>query len=403
MQIVRSGAVYHNPVFGNNMMKIVFYTTAIITMTTIYSCQKPLDIKATDSNANVLVVEGFINTADSTKVNLSRTVVIGNKTTANPEGGANITIENATGTVATLTEKGKGYYVTPSQVLDNTKQYRIRIKTSNGKTYLSDLTDAKVTPPIDSIGYNITPDGLIVYANTHDATNKSRYYLYDYEETWEFRTKFASRYKTNGMAIVPLLNSEYTDHCFGYQPSTNVVLTSTTALTQDVVYQTPITDIIRSSEKISIKYSILLTQIALTKDAYAFWDNLRKNTEKLGSIFDAQPSQIAGNINYIADASEPVMGYISAGTKQTKRIFINKRDLPSNFLTQYPYDCVSDTALFVSKEGDQVKKKLIPLGSGSYVLDAIVNGAIAGYTYTFSQPCVDCTIRGRKQQPNFWK
>ncbi len=74
----------------------------------IYSCQKPIDIQATTTNANILVVEGLINVSDSTKIKLSRTVVIGNKNTANPERGATVTIETAQATVATLQEKVKG-------------------------------------------------------------------------------------------------------------------------------------------------------------------------------------------------------------------------------------------------------------------------------------------------------
>src|SRR5206468_623793 len=124
---------------------------------------------------------------------------------------------------------GKGVYTTPSLVLDNTKQYRIRIKTSNGKTYLSDLTDAKITQPIDDVGYDVANDGISIYANTHDATNNSRYYLYNYEESWEFKTFYISNFRTNGTAIVPRTTAEYVDHCYGYQPSYNIILNSTAA------------------------------------------------------------------------------------------------------------------------------------------------------------------------------
>ena len=81
-----------------------------------------------------MVVEGFINTgSDSTIVKLSRTVIIANKTTASPETKATVTVENAQGTAYPLTEIVKGTYASPALNLDNTKQYRIRIKTTNGK------------------------------------------------------------------------------------------------------------------------------------------------------------------------------------------------------------------------------------------------------------------------------
>lgn len=384
------------------MKHIKFYFTLIMGVATFYSCQKPIDLKATTTNANILVVEGFINTADSTKISLSRTVVIGNKTTANPEGGATITLENATGTVSPLIEKSKGYYTTPSLVLDNTKQYRIRIKTSNGKIYLSDLTDAKITQPIDDVGYDVSNDGIQVYANTHDDSNNSRYYIYNYEETWEFRSFFGSYYRTNGTAIVPRTTAELTDHCYGYQPFYNIILNSTAALSQDVAYKAPITNVASNSEKLGIKYSILITQIALTKEAYAFWDNLKTNTEKLGSIFDAQPSQISGNIRNVADAAEPVIGYISAGTKQSKRIFIKKSNLPSNYRFEYPYSCKIDTALIATGE---VGRTLIKLNSPDIPVEEIrepITYALLGYTYSVI-PCVDCRIRGRVLQPSFWQ
>src|SRR6187402_3169706 len=110
------------------MRRIAFYVSIVIIVVIFNSCRKPLDIKTTTSNSNILVVEGLINIgADSTKIKLSRTVIIGNKTTANPEGNAIVTIENAQATVATLKEITKGTYASPGLNLDKTKQYRVRI------------------------------------------------------------------------------------------------------------------------------------------------------------------------------------------------------------------------------------------------------------------------------------
>ncbi|GAB2973174.1 hypothetical protein GCM10027049_03960 [Mucilaginibacter puniceus] len=379
------------------MRHIKFWFSLTIVSIAFYSCQKPIDLKATSTNANILVVEGLINVADSTKINLSRTVIIGNKTTANPEARATVTIENAQATVATLTEIAKGKYASPVLNLDKTKQYRLRIKLANGKTYLSDLTDAKVTPPIDSVGYTVKNNGIQLYVNTHDDTNNSRYYLYNYAETWRFNSKYISSYISNGNALVPRTPAQYIHECYGNLGSANILLNSTAALTQDVAYQFPLTFIDGTSEKISIKYSTLVTQIALTKEAYAFWENLKKSTESLGSIFDAQPSQLIGNIHNAADASEPVIGYISAGTIQTKRIFINKLDLPPSFKTEYPFVCRIDTA-----KGGDIRSKLILSGGPSYITLWDVDLPPVVYIYS-DKPCSDCTIRGTVTQPAFWK
>ncbi len=372
-------------------LKIYLYILTFIVA--VYSCQKPIDIKATTTNANILVVEGLINVQnDSTKIKLSRTVIIGNKTVANPEGLATVSIETAHATVVTLKEIAKGIYASPVLNLDKTQQYRLRIKLANGKIYLSDLVDVKITPPIDSIGYTIKNNGIQIYANTHDDTNNSRYYLYSYAETWRFNAKFFSSHVSNGSSLGRRTQAQYVDECFGNGELYNIMLNSTTALSQDVTYQFPLAFIDGTSEKIGIKYSILVTQTALTKEAHAFWGNLKRSNE-LGGIFDTQPTQLIGNIKNVADAAEPVIGYISAGTTQNKRIYINKNELPSTFKMEYPYACRIDSA-----GGADVQSLLVPLNS-PYATLGFVDGK---YGFT-EKPCGDCTTRGTVKQPAFWK
>jgi hypothetical protein len=373
------------------MREVKLYIGLVTLTTAFYSCQKPIDIKATTTNANILVVEGLISVqTDSTKIKLSRTVILGNKTTANPEVLATVSIETAQATVVTLKEITKGTYASPVLNLDKTKQYRLRIKLANGKTYLSDLVDAKVTPPIDSVGYTYKNNGIQLYVNTHDDTNNSRYYLYNYAETWRFDAKYFSNYVTNGASLIG--RKQWVDQCFGHGDLFNIIVNSTTALSRDVTYQFPLVFIESTSEKIGIKYTILVTQTALTKEAYAFWENLKKSNE-LGSIFDSQPSQLVGNVHNVADAAEPVIGYISAGTTQTKRIYINKADLPSTFIMKYPYACRIDSADRASAEAI-----LVPL-STPYATLFFADGK---YGFT-EKPCGDCTTRGTVKQPAFWK
>ncbi len=374
------------------MKHLTIYLYIITFMVAVYSCQKPIDIQATTTNANILVVEGLINIADSTKIKLSRTVILGNKTVTNPEGGATVSIETAQATVVTLKEIIKGTYASPVLNLDKTKQYRLRIKLANGKIYLSDLVDVKVTPPIDSVGYTIKDNGIQLYVNTHDDTNNSRYYLYSYAETWRFNAKFFSSYVTNGSGLGRRSQAQYVDECFGNGELYNILLNSTTALSRDVAYQFPLVFIDGTSEKIGIKYSILVNQTVLTKEAYAFWGNLKRSNE-LGSIFDAQPSQLIANIHNVADATEPVIGYISAGTTQSKRIYINKSELPSTFKMEYPYPCRIDSA-----GGTDAITLLVPL-STPYATLGFAEGK---YSFT-EKPCGDCTTRGTVKQPAFWK
>jgi len=381
----------------------------------IGACSTPLVIPTTQFNSNLLVVEGLINTgSDSTIITLSRTVLVSAKTTVKPETKATITVETASTTVATLTEIVNGTYASKGLNLNISQQYRLRIKTSNGKSYTSDFAIPKITPPIDSIGYNITATGLQVYVNTHDATNSTHYYRYDYRETWQFHAFYYTPYISDGTNLIIRTPAQDIYSCFATDTTSNTILNSTASLSQDLAYQFPISFIPSTSEKIETKYSILLQQVALTKDAYIFWDNLKKNTEQLGSIFDAQPSSIAGNIHNTNDATEPVIGYISITNVQKKRIYITNGQLPKDWVPADPYDCnPPDSAFFYppSMYAIPVYPTLIVSPVTGYAIAPFntifnhpSNSANPALGYLFGEPkCADCTLRGTKTQPYFWK
>jgi hypothetical protein len=356
-------------------------------------CRKPYNPPAITGNGSYLVVEGVINSGpDSTTIKLSRTVNVSSKVTTNPVLNALVTVVNDQGATFPLIEATNGNYVSAGLNLDNSHAYRLNITTADNKKYQSDLTPVTITPPIDSIGYNIINSaidtGIQIYANAHDATSQIKYFRWDYEEAWSFHAKFGTDFISNGYAIVARTPAQQITYCYANDVSSNIVLGSTAKLQQDIIDQNTIIFIPSTSEKIESEYSILVRQYALTADAYNFWVSLKKNTEQLGSIFDAQPTQLQGNIHCITNPSEPVIGYVSVCTVPSKRIFILNLKLP-NWAPAYPYVC----------QLDSVKRSpvnLITLPNYNIPLDG------GGKTYS-TVPCVDCTIRGTITPPPFWK
>jgi hypothetical protein len=83
---------------------------------------------------------------------------------------------------------------------------------------------------------------------------------------------------------------------------------------------------------LGIRYSILVKQYALTEDGYHYYQILKKNTESLGSIFDAQPSELTCNFHSLQDPTEIVIGFFSASSVVQKRIFIDKSQVNWNFI-----------------------------------------------------------------------
>jgi hypothetical protein len=265
--------------------------------------------------------------------------------------------------------------------------------------YDSDLIKPKPNPPIDSIGFTAKPDFLQIYVNAHDPNNATRYYRWEYQETWQFHAKYASDYVSDEKTGL-YLRQQQIYQCFGNNPSTTIVLGSTARLKEDVIYQNPVTEIPSTSEKLETKYSILLKQYALTEEEFNFWQNLKKNTEQLGSVFDPQPSTSGGNMHCTSDPKIPVIGYIGATNIQQKRIFISNTQVPPAWFPDYPYaGCKMDTVENADVAFTLIYPPIVYLATHKWLNNF---GQEKGFYYTTPE-CADCTLRGNTAQPDFWR
>jgi Domain of unknown function (DUF4249) len=378
---------------------------------TLLCCKKPYSPTSITNVTNYLVVEGVINTGqDSTIIKLSRTVKLSSVISTNPELHALVTVESDANTSFPLTETGNGYYVFPALSL-NASTCRLKIVTNNGKTYLSDFVPLKNAPPIDSVNYLVQSTGVQVNVNTHDPANRTTYYRWSYFETYIIHPQVRSVVKVQTVPFDTVVLRQQSDDvytCWHSDTSSNIILGSSAKLKQDVISNNEITSIPSTSEKLFDRYSILLKQYALTSDAFNYWQQLKKNTEQLGSIFDAQPSQVPGNIHCLTSPSEPVIGYISAGSVSEQRIYIDNHKLPWGTIKQFPDSyCAPFPYLFKDSIGVNHYVNDIPewIYSGKVfvigVIQPVPMGPILGYTGTY-RVCADCTLRGTNKQPNFW-
>jgi len=384
-------------------MKQIFCFLMVIILA---GCKEKYDLPFSTPDTGYLVIEGLINKGPGlTLIQLSRT----NKLTdagKKYERGARVQVEGDDNSVFPLVETGVGGYTASLNLLNN-KKYRLRIKTVSGKEYLSDFVEVKVTPPIDSISWQRESAGVQLNINTHDSKNNTRYYLWDYQETWEIRSAYLSvlKYVTipgpRGTTLADIAYKDPVTHrfdstiwkCWTSSTSNQLIIGSSAKLSEDVIFK-PFLLIPGGDRKISELYSINLRQLALTKQGYEFLEKMKKNTEETGSIFDAQPSQLEGNIHCVTDENEPVVGYINVCSVQEKRLFISRDDVP---LWNYQSGC---------------EEKSIPNNTDS-ITDSWVKGKVPTNGLTFfgsniltygetTLDCIDCTLAGTNVKPAFW-
>jgi len=363
-------------------------------------CVKSYNPPATQVNYRYLAIDGvLINSADSPSVfALSRTVRLTDTTTASvPETGARVSVEGKSGVVYSFTELPGGMYKSTPLLLNISDQFRLKITTSDGENYASDFVAVKQAPPIDSITWT-QPGDVQISANTHDPGNNTHYYRWNYTETWQYTAPEQSELgvKDGIMFYVEVDTADQKYNCWSTDYSTNILVGTSVALQQDIISHAPIAVVPQNSVKISVRYSINVNQYALTPEAYQYFQVLQKNTENLGSIFDAQPTQLTGNIHSLSRPSEVVIGYFSASSVQQARIFIGKHDV-ANWHYLYPgQECNpiqttagSPTNLYLYTYPDSAYTAYYFCGTGCIFVDRV--------------SCLDCTVQGGiNKRPSFW-
>jgi len=356
----------------------------------MYACKEKFIPEIKEININYLVVEGLINTGtDSTIYTLSRTFKLNNKPIEAPEKGAIVQVESDAGATYVLPALVKaGRYGRPALGLDPTKRYRLRIRTTDKREYLSDFVESKTSPPFD-LNYNIKDTSVNFYVDTHDPSGKSIYYQHTYEETWEYDSYFRSYHKiVNGVKVDRIFPQDDVTTCWRTLKSGNILLATTNNLSDDHLADRAITSVSGKSQKMHIEYSLLVKQSVLTREGFEFYDALRKNTESVGSIFDAQPSLLFGNIRSTSDPAEIIIGFISAGSVTQKRFIIQSKDMPSEWFNLADNSICEESLKYLIAPGDP-------------------------FIWVFPPPrevrtpllyCGDCRLLGgNKIRPSYWK
>jgi hypothetical protein len=361
------------------------------------ACKHPFDPPKIPANANPLVVEGFINaSSDSTTVvSLSRVQNFGEADSSLAESGAVIMLEGEDGSRFPLLDEGGGKYVSDHLNLSVYKKYRLNISTSDGNQYQSDFVTAKKSQPIDSLEWNQNSD-VTIYVNTHDPLDSTKYYRWDYIETWNYLSNLSTPWGVENRRIFAKDSLTQTDSCWRSQNSTEIVIGNSVALDEDVISHYPVVTVPINSEKISDRYSILVRQYALTIEAFQFFQILKKNTQQTGSLFDPQPSQLPTNIHCLTNPSEKIIGYVYATSMTEKRIFINHREVQNWHYQGQQQDCSN----FIYTSQNPTDFRIFDYPDTSFAPYYFQSG---GGLVLVRKSCTYCTYYGGSNiKPSFW-
>ena len=378
------------------MRKSIYYIITLFVLIAV-SCREPFDIQTGFGRGGFLVVDGYINVGEGiTTIKLSRTTPIDVVAEQIQETGASVVIEDDQFTYP-LTEQKPGVYVSEELNLPFDRDYRLRITTGDDNVYLSDYTTPVKAPPIDSVTWVQNFDGVNISVTTHDPLNQTKRYQWEFEEVWEEKSPYTSYVKFENNEFINRPNEEIKSMltCWHYTTNSLINIGSTDQLTQDVIIKHPITFIPEFSKRLVIRYSILVKQHALNKDAFEFFQIILKNNESLGTFTDPQPAQLTGNINSLT-SNEVVVGYIGASTTETTRIMINRNELSS---WSYRPSCIENEFTF------ERARELVNFYTFTRYRAALIDGnpVITGVYGVNPLVCADCRANGGVNIiPSFW-
>jgi len=358
------------------------------------SCIEPFSPPEVNSDENYLVIDGFLNVSgtDSTRIELRRTQNVNANAMPTIETGAQLAVEEEHGETMPLTETGQAIYTMPPRQYNRAGKFRLRIKTKDGQEYLSEFVGVSITPAIDSVTYKVDPvlNAAVFYVNTHDAQNKTQFYRWKFEETWEYEAAYYSALMVRNDSVVT--RSENINKCWGKLKSGSILLGNTVKLSSDVIKDLPLNRVPISTNKLFIKYSILVRQYGLSRQAFEYWTDLAKTTQGTGSLFDVLPSQITGNIRNVANPRLLAFGYFSASTEETRRFTVSPR------LGTFPRCTEPDTIPIrcSPRDGDECA-----LNTAKLLLTYW--GPRSDSVLVAAHSCADCRLQGgTTERPSFW-
>ena len=387
-------------------MKFLFYL--LIGCVLFSGCITEYEAKGLNEVKNILVVEGII-TEGETRITLSRSLNLTDKNLSSVYvDDATVSIECDDGTllqaVKSPADQRIGRYVIYVDKLHFDRKYRLRIEVEEEDynsdclenkdgvldcpkkqyAYFSDYMTPIITPEIDSVFWTKKGKGQMVniHVATHSPDNKVLYYRWSYKEDWEIHS--------DNYSVDPFV---YPYYCWSLNNSKDLLVGSA----EKTVFGR-LTDVIAeihpSNRKLEVLYRINVRQNAISKRAYDYYTNIKKNTQKTSDIFAPIQSELRGNITCLTDPNRPVIGYVDISSTTQKTRYIPRLENAYEYSSR-SYDCesVMEDSLLVWY--DMIPDRYVPFE------DSFDENLQPRLFYILRQ-CVDCTLFGKTEKPDDW-
>jgi len=323
-----------------------------------------------------------------------------------PETGCQVEIINEGGSRVTLNEYNSGIYEQwiEQSFLEINQVYQLHIITGEGIEYFSYPDTLLPCAPLNYIYYeqqsrgtynrDMPVNGIQFYTDIEIPEHHARNYRWEMEETWEYHAAHLIQYIYDGEITALEYETDSLKYCWKTQEIYDIRTLTTSQVVGNKVNRVPLIYISNQSNRLKVKYSLLIKQYALSEQAYQYWYQLENQSSTGGGLYETQPVRIGGNIYNPSDPDERILGNFNVSAVKEKRIFVDER---------FPF-LINDYACTLFRVDDTYENGLADISEGLYPV-YLVATTIEGPPWLMGQPiCFDCRRGGGKTNPpDFWK
>ena len=384
------------------------------------TCIDPYPLHLSDYES-LLVVEGMVTDCDTSSIILSRTFRDKN-TEPEKVTGASIEVSGDDGTSVRFSETQPGVYIADPAHFRGIPGTTYTLHIHNGTDeYISDPVLMLPTPDIDTVTFakdrefinNGTEEaqGIRIYVTSTTYDKNTTYLRWTYEETWKIKSAYPVAYKYLGHgSIISIPVENYI--CWKEDNSSDIIIHSIPPGAGQRTITRPLTFVdTKNSDRISVRYHILVKQYAIPEQAYLFWKNLKQVSEERGDIFDKQPFFVSGNIHSLTRKQEKILGLFQASSVKEKKRYITRTDILNLDLPLYRSKCKVVEIGPVDFKSPDLPGAQVP------TFDELYNSYTAmGYVFVYplyngiylerlafaTVSCSDCSITANPEKPDFW-
>jgi len=364
-------------------------------------CITEYEAKDLENITDILVVDGIITDNESV-ITLSRSKSLtyeDNPLDRSPYyvTDANVYIERDDGMQWSAAGQNSGQYTIETEKLNPERQYRLKIE-FEANEYCSEFAYPMETPEIDSVFWSKrgTEQPVSIYVATHAPENEVLYYRWWYREEWEMRANYISEDTGSCpecMAFVDLKDifcpncgfelTRYPYYCW-HSTFNSEILPGSSEKTVSGRVAEKLTEMPSADNKLAILYRIDVRQNVISKRAYDYYANVKKNAQQTGGLFAHVPMEMKGNISCVTDPLRKTIGYVDVSSSSIKRRYISRKD---GVYERPPRLC------------EEMSSYQLYLQFGN-IPPSYIFVANHGYVHAL---CVDCTYGGgTKYRPADW-